>query len=71
MSESVPPAPFIVRAVEPPTSAARVSVPLVFVAVTEVAERTPVVPVIDPAEKVTAPSVLLKVARSSVPPLTV
>ena len=50
VSESVPPAPFIVTAVEPPTSAAKVRVPLVFVAVREVAERTPVVPVIDPAE---------------------
>ena len=68
VSESVPPEPLIVRAVEPPTKAPTVTVPPVFVAVREVALRTPVVPVMEPPETVTAPSAEAKVTRSSVPP---
>ena len=64
------PVPLIVSDPEPPISASRETAPLA-AELMDVAERTPVVPVILPEVKVTAPAVLLKEARESVPPLMV
>ena len=71
LTESVPPAPFIVSEPEPLSVTSRARVPAVFVAVSEVGEKVPEVWVIAPPAKVIAPPVLEKVPSASVPPFTV
>ena len=71
LTESVPPAPFIVKEPAPLRVTSRFSVPEVLVAVREVGENVPEVCVIVPPAKMMVPAVLEKVPRERVPPLTV
>ena len=71
LTESVPPAPFIVNEPAPLSVTSRFSVPEVFVAMSAPGEKVPDVCVIVPPAKMMVPAVLEKVPRERVPPLTV